>query len=248
MSDIQDISSPNAPPSAVAGDIQADGILARPLSRRHLLTIGAAATGAVLVASTARADILDTLKGVLDLDDIVLNYAHEMEELQSSFFGRAVVSTAYQQLESRERGVFNQILMGDQAHLKLLDAERARRGSRGGGHFRTPNASASERPRSFTFPADAFRSREALLPMAVDIKESCLSAYHGAVDLLRDKKLLAKAAGIAGTDGRHLVILRELAGMDPIPTSFELQVSPQKIGNKLGRYGFRGGGGSGGLI
>lgn len=246
------VSLPDAAPGTMSGAIATVFPQpAQPMSRRGFLVLGAAGAGAAVVASTmpAQADILDTLKRFLDLDDIVLNYAHELEELQATFFERAIRSTSYQQLEARERGVFNAIAMQDRAQFEALEALRGRRGARGGNSFQTPNASASRRPRVFKFPGDAFTSREKLLPMAVDIKESSVAAYHGAVDLLRSKRqLLTPAAAIAGVDGRHLAVLREIAGMDPIPMSFELQISPQTIGNKLGRYGFKGGGMRGGLI
>jgi len=220
------------------------------LTRRNLLALGAATCGAIvlLAARPGHADILDTLNKVLHLDPIVLNYAHEMEELECDFFSRALRSAAYNQLESRERSVFNLIEQQDRAHFEALEAERMRRGVRGGDRFETPNASASRRPRVFKFPARAFNSRENLLRESIEIKESVLFAYHGAVDLVSDPKLLAAAAAIAGVEGRHVMALRYMAGLDPVPTSFEGQVSPQKIGDRLARYGFKGGGMRGGSL
>lgn len=243
------VSTPDAALQAAACDIKAPNVANT--SRRNFLAMGAAASGAALMASAmpVQADILDSLKRFLDLDDIVLNYAHELEEFQTNFFERVLRSKAYQGLEARERGVFNAIAMQDRAQFEALEALRGRRGARGGNGFQTPNAAESRRPRVFKFPNEVFSSREKLMPMAVDIKESSVAAYHGAVDLLRSKRqLLTPAAAIAGVDGRHLAVLREIAGLDPIPMSFELQISPQTIGNKLGRYGFKGGSVRGGLI
>lgn len=225
-----------APLVPVNGDDSRSG-----LSRRRFLTVataGLAAGGMVLGSPrAAQADILDTLRKVFDLDPIVVNYAWELEELQMNFFQRALRSPAYGQLEARERSNLNLIAMQDRAHFEALDMVRSRIGAR------ARDNSASHRPRVFRFPASAFRTRQELLPLAVEIKENAVAAYHGAVDLLREQKaVLQPAAAIAGVDGRHLVVLREMAGLDPIPTSFELQVSPQTVGNRLARYGFKGGG------
>lgn len=218
--------------------------LPRGLSRRTFLMGAAFCAGGLLLSRVpAEADILDTLKKFVYLDPIVLNYAHEMEELEKDFFERAVRSNAYNSLESRERSIINLILEQDTAHFEALNMERERRGAKGAGRFEMPNASSSRRPRVFRIPNGAFRNRANLLNEAITLKENVLFAYHGAVDLVRDPKLLGPAAAIAGVEGRHLVILRELAGRDPVPTSFEGQVSPQIIGDRLGkRYGFKGGG------
>lgn len=237
--------------SPLAGPESVDSSQAAPngLSRRSLLGLGGAVAASTLLAGGVRADILDTLRGPLDLDPIVLNFAHELEELQSEFFRRLTNSPAYDEMEARERSVISAIAMQDRAHFEFFEALRGKLGARGGGAFETRNASASRRPRVFRFPSKAFRTRADALTEAVTIKENSVAAYHGAVDLLRDKKsLLAPAVAVAGVDGRHLAVLRELAGLDPVPASYELQVSPQVVGKRLGKYGFRGGAMSGGQI
>lgn len=213
------------------------------LSRRAFLMGTACCAGGLLLSRTpARADILDALKKFLYLDPIVLNYAHEMEELEKDFFERALRSSAFNELEGRERSVFSFIAQQDKAHFEALSMERERRGEKGATHFETRNASSSRPPRLFRYPRGVFDDRQALLHEAVSLKENVVFAYHGAVDLVRDAKLLGPAAAIAGVEGRHLVVLRELAGLDPIPTSFEGQVSPQTVGDRLAkRYGFQGG-------
>lgn len=219
------------------------------LSRRSLLGLAGAVAASTLLAGGVRADILDTLRGVLDLDPIVLNFAHELEELQSEFFLRLTASPAYSEMEARERSVISAIAMQDRAHFEAFEALRGKLGARGGGHFESQNAANSRRPRIFRFSSGGFNSRAAALTEAVTIKENAVAAYHGAVDLLRDKRgLLKPAVAVAGVEGRHLAILRELAGLDPVPASYELQVSPQIVGRRLAVYGFRGGAMSGGQI
>ena len=251
LSHSADAETTDAAPHEVS-DAQLDSILVRggfdSVTRRRFLTLGAMAGATTLVASGARADILDGLKNFLDLDPIVLNYAHELEELQSELFARIAVSAVYQELTARERSVINAIALQDRAHFEALEAIRNRIGARAGGRFNSPNSSASRRPRNFTFPGSAFRDRQKMYNLAINVKENAVGAYHGAVDLLRSKRtLLTPAAAIAGVDGRHLVVLRELAGLDPIPSAFEVQISPQNVGNRLDAYGFKGGARRGGL-
>ena len=250
----QHSSSHSAPAEATAAEADAhlDALLERggidAMSRRSFLTLGAVVGATTMVASSAHADILDGLKNFLDLDPIVLNYAHELQEFQSELFTRITVSAVYQELTARERSVINTIATQDRANFQALDYLRNRIGARAGGRFNSPNSSASRRPRNFSFPSSAFHDRQKMYNLAVEVKENSVGAYHGAVDLLRSKRtLLTPAAAIAGVNGRHLVVLRELAGLDPIPMSFEVQISPQTVGKRLDVYGFKGGARRGGL-
>lgn len=217
---------------------------ARDPSRRRLLGMGvlggaALATG-VLGAKPASADIVDFLDRLLDLDPIVINFAFELEELQVDFFERAALSRGFGQLSSREQSTFNLIGMQDRQQFEKLGQLRTKLGVKSADHFESTNASASRRPRHFDF-GDAFNSRESLMETAVEIKGLAVASYHGAVNHV-DRGNLTLAAAIAGTDGRHLAVLRELAGLDPVPTSFEEAISPQDTGRMLGKYGFQGGG------
>lgn len=227
-----------------------DGAVSLQASRRRFLSLSAAGAAAVGVSALssrrANADILDTVSKLLELDPIVLNYAFEMEELQADFFGRVSRSPVYDQLEGRERGVFNLVANQDRAHYELLNSVRVRQGARQRGNFNEPNGLALKQERRFVYPAGAFTKRESLMKTAVDLKESCVAAYHGAVHLVGDASILTPAVAIAGVDGRHLAVLREIAGLDPIPTSFENQISPQIIGKRLAKYNFNGGASLGG--
>jgi len=217
---------------------------ARDPSRRRLLGMGvlggaALATG-VLSAKPASADIVDFLDRLLDLDPIVINFAFELEELQVDFFERAALSRGFGELSSRAQSTFNLIGMQDREQFEALAKLRAKLGVKSADRFEQPNASASRRPRSFNF-GDAFDSRDSLMKTAIEIKGLAVASYHGSVNLV-DRGNLTLAAAIAGTDGRHLSVLRELAGLDPVPTSFEEAISPQDTGRMLGKYGFKGGG------
>ncbi len=212
--------------------------------RRQLLALGAAGAVAVgaglsLGASPAQADILRGLKGFLYLDPLVVNFAYEMEELESDFFRRAVQSSAFDKLNGREKSVFELIAYEDKQHFEALATLRAAKGEKSAGRLETSNASSSRRPGMFSF--GSYNSREKLFETALDIKETVLFAYHGAVDIVA-KDTLMLAAAIAGVEGRHLAVLRELNGVDPVPEPFEKRLYPDAVGKRLRKYGFNGGG------
>jgi rubrerythrin len=61
---------------------------------------------------------------------------------------------------------------------------------------------------------------------AIALEERAVGAYSEAVRNLSDANLLRTVAGAMGTDGQHLVVLRELAGRDPVPAAFEKGIRP----------------------
>ena len=213
--------------------------------RRQLLTIGAAAgaagllLGSSLGAAPAQADTLRGLKGFLYLDPLVVNFAFEMEELESEFFRRALDSKGFSKLTDREQDVFTTIAYEDKEHFEAIGKFRAAHNYKSAGSMETSNASSSRRPGMFSF--GSFNSRKSLFDTALDIKQTVLYAYHGAVDIVANDTLML-AAAIAGVEGRHAAVLRELNGMDPVPAPFETRMYPDEVGRKLAKYGFNGGG------
>jgi hypothetical protein len=61
---------------------------------------------------------------------------------------------------------------------------------------------------------------------AIAIEQRTVGAYLAAVPDLSDANLLRIVAGAMGTDGQHLVVLRQLAGRDPVPAAFERGTHP----------------------
>ncbi len=237
--------SPDATPSDVASLDAASLDVASP-QRRQLLAMGAAVSAAGLLlgsslgAAPAQADTLRGLKGFLYLDPLVVNFAYEMEELESEFFRRSLDSRAYSLLTDREQDVFTTIAYEDKQHFEEIGKFRQSHAYKSAGNLETPNASSSRRPGLFSF-GDAFNSRAHLFDTALDIKQTVLYAYHGAVDIVA-KDTLMLAAAIAGVEGRHAAVLREINGMDPVPSPFETRMYPDEVGHKLAKYGFNGGG------
>jgi hypothetical protein len=61
---------------------------------------------------------------------------------------------------------------------------------------------------------------------AIVLEERAVGAYHEAVRNLADPNVLRTVAGAMGTDGQHLVVLRELAGREAVPSAFERGIRP----------------------
>jgi rubrerythrin len=67
----------------------------------------------------------------------------------------------------------------------------------------------------------AVRSRDAALRFAIGLESRTVAAYQAAIEDTVDSNVVHTNAGAMGTDAQQLVILRELAGMDPVPRAFE---------------------------
>jgi hypothetical protein len=61
---------------------------------------------------------------------------------------------------------------------------------------------------------------------AIDLELHAVGAYNAVVRYLADPNLLRTIAGAMGTDGQHLVVLRELARRAPVPGAFERGIAP----------------------
>ena len=211
-------------------------------TRRQLLAMATATCGAAVAASLfnpARADLVAKIGGILYLDPTVLNFAFEMEELQKDFYNRAARTRGYGSLSGSERNLLALFAQQDSEHYDILNTARDALGFQDAGGFETRNTISSRRPRNFTYPA--LNSRDDLLNAALDIKETVLFGYHGAVGVVRNKDILKTAAAIAGVEGRHAAVLRQTLGLIPGPAPFEGAYAAQHTGYKLAKYGFKGG-------
>ena len=211
-------------------------------TRRQLLALATATCGATVAASLfnpARADLIAKIGKLFYLDSIVLNFAFEMEEMQKDLYGSISRSKGYGELSGKERDLMALFAQQDDEHFQILNAARDAFGFKDAGGTETLNAFASRRPRSFTYPN--LSNREAILNTALDVKETVLFGYHGAVGVVRNKKLLSTAAAIAGVEGRHAAVLRMAVGLPPATAPFEGAYAAQHTGYKLGKYGFKGG-------
>jgi rubrerythrin len=67
----------------------------------------------------------------------------------------------------------------------------------------------------------AVRSRDQALRFAIRLESRTIAAYQAAIDATVDSNVVRTNAGAMGTDAQQLVVLRELAGLDPVPRAFE---------------------------
>ena len=67
----------------------------------------------------------------------------------------------------------------------------------------------------------ALRSRAAAARFAIDLELRTIAAYQDALRDLTDPNAMRISAGAMGTDAQQLVVLRELAGEDPLPRALE---------------------------
>jgi len=211
-------------------------------ARRQFFALATAVGGVALanaIYHPAQADIVNKLSKIFYLDPTVLNFAFAVEELEADFFNRVTRSGGYDALSGEQRALFSLIAVQDETHKELLESLRPEFQAKDAGTFETYNTSESRRPRIFTYPA--LSTRDEVLKTALDIKENALYTYHGAVGLVGNKKLLAKAVAIAGVEGRHASALRQLMGMDPVPAPFEGAKGAQAQGDYFARYGLKGG-------
>ena len=71
----------------------------------------------------------------------------------------------------------------------------------------------------------AVGSRRAALRFAIGLEQQAIAAYETAIGALTDSNVMRTSAGAMGTDAQQLVILRELAGLPPVPGAFEKGLS-----------------------
>jgi rubrerythrin len=70
------------------------------------------------------------------------------------------------------------------------------------------------------------RSDSDVAAFAIELELRAIGAYSVAVANLSDPNVLRTVAGAMGTDGQHLVVLRQLAGRNPVPHAFERGIRP----------------------
>ena len=211
-------------------------------TRRQLLTMATATCGVTIASALfnpARADLVAKIGKLFYLDSIVLNFAFEMEELEMDLYTRLTRSKGYASLSGQEQNIITLMAAQDAEHYQILKAARDAFGYKDAGESETPNTFASRRPRMFHYPS--LSTREDILNTALDVKETVLFGYHGAVGIVRSKKLLSTAAAIAGVEGRHAAVLRQVVGLKPSNAPFEGAYAAQQTGYKLAKYGFKGG-------
>lgn len=75
-------------------------------------------------------------------------------------------------------------------------------------------------PRSYSFPKDKLKTQNDVLAFAASLEKGAVSAYLGAVPILKDRELARVAASILGDEAMHWAVLRQALGQNPVPDAF----------------------------
>jgi len=217
--------------------VEPDVVFERPQSpensvaRRGFLALTAAACGAALLvgASPARA--------MGHSDQQLLRYLEEVERLQQELFTRVSLSGTADGLSERESNTLAIIAKQDAEHVSwcLMAGQHFGVGttSRSG----SPNLESTRPATTYHFPAKSFEKRASLYALALAVKETAVGAYHGAVTRAESPEIIEAVASLAGVEGRHLAMMKELAGQDPF-VPFEAALTPRQVADRLSGYGF----------
>ncbi|HEY3019603.1 MAG TPA: ferritin-like domain-containing protein [Solirubrobacteraceae bacterium] len=172
-------------------------------SRRELVRRGMVAAGAVLAASTV--PLLVRVRNAFaqaDDDAAILRAAIEIEQ--------AAVE-AYQRSQAQLGGVARLFRNQERQHLELLTASLRQMGGT------PPSPDVASQLKGL---AGAGGRRDRAL-FAVELENAAVRAYEDAHRSLRDARLMQVATSILGNEAQHLVVLRQIAGREPVPSAFE---------------------------
>jgi rubrerythrin len=194
--------------------VDRDGALAetrshveRTLSRRRLLGLTLAGTGAIALARTSGAH---SAAGLSASDVDILNYALVLEYLQASFYTEAERTGA---LTGKTAEAARIVGATERAHVKAF---RELLGSR-----------AVKRP-TFDFQGTTEQQRP-FLKTAVAFEDLAVAAYKGQAPKLQANAVLAAAVGIHSVEARHAAWMRQLFGVTPAVEAFDRPASRKNI-------------------
>jgi hypothetical protein len=188
----------------------------RTLSRRSLLGLVAAGTGAI---AFARAGAAGASAGLSASDIDILNYALVLEYLQASFYTEAERSGA---LSGKTAAAARVVGATERAHvkafLKLLGSQAVRRPT-----FNFQGTTEQQRP---------------FLKTAVAFEDLAVAAYKGQAPKLQSDAVLAAAVGIHSVEARHAAWMRELFGITPAVNAFDQPASRAQVNHLVASTNF----------
>jgi rubrerythrin len=80
--------------------------------------------------------------------------------------------------------------------------------------------STAKKPANYHFPTDKLKSQADVLRFAAGLEQGAVSAYLGAIPLLKNRDLAKAAGSILGDEAMHWAILRQALGDAPVPEAF----------------------------
>ena len=181
-------------------------------TRRGALTAFAAAVGGSAVVRAAPA-VAATDDDEEKLAEAALAAALRLEQTAVVAY-EAIANSG--RLSGRMTALMRALLDDDRQHADLLESA-----------LETMGVQPPIPPRRATIPGlGRVRDDMDAAAFAIDLELRAVGAYSQAVRHLSDPNLLRTIAGAMGTDGQHLVVLRQLAHRDPVPRAFERGIHP----------------------
>ena len=189
--------------SSFLADIRIHG-----MTRGAFLARSALAAGALYGAAGAGRALAHAQHGAFSGGDIgIVNFALTLEKVEVDFYKQAL---AVEGLGADAKKLFESIAANENEHVKSLSQSITQLGGK-----------ADPAPQT-SFPDLA--DEEAALRAAIELEDSGVGAYNGAVTQIQSADLLQAIASISQVEARHAGALRELNGEVPTVGDFD-QVS-----------------------
>ena len=184
------------------------------LSRGSFLLRSVLATGAVVGAAASTGFVGRALAQGASGDVDILNFALSLEQLETTFYERAL--NKGRNLGAEVRELAEQLRDDERAHVEALTAT-----------IRDLGGMPGQAP--MVGFGDVFTDRRTFLKVAASVEDLGVSAYNGAAPMISDGKVLAAAGGIVQVEARHAALIRLMAGRTPAPKSFDEAQSNEQV-------------------
>lgn len=145
----------------------------------------------------------------------ILNYALTLEYLEADFYAKGVAAGS--SLLGDFLPLIQPIAMHEAAHVQALTQTITGAGSK-------PAAKPTTK-----YPDGTFTDKMKFLTTASTFEETGVKAYHGQVTRIKDKKVLAAAASIAGVESRHAAILADILNKKQVPAPVEAHATSTEV-------------------
>jgi hypothetical protein len=181
------------------------------LSRSDVLLKGALAAGAIYGALAVGPFVRKALamSGGGDVD--ILNFALTLEYLESKFYEEAKTRA---KASGELKTLVNLLAEDEKQHVEALTATIKQLGGK-------PVAEPK-----FDF---AYSGTGGFLKLAQTFEDTGVSAYNGAVPMIKSKEVLAAAGGIVQVEARHAAAIRLQNSEEPAPAAFDTPLDEKQV-------------------
>jgi hypothetical protein len=195
------------------------------LDRAELLGRGARVGVAVVTGVAAAATVAGSARADV-IPDPDLAYARllvTVELLAIDFYTKALAAKQLGPDASKELG---RALFNEKEHYEAMSGVLSGAGL-------TPAVGSDI---DFTYPKDAFASKETIAKLGISLESTFVGAYLGAVDGLQTQALRQPVARIAANEAQHLSVLSALGDGHPLSLSFPVGLTIEQVSDTLDQY------------